>query len=246
MSLRTIAVIPVHGRLPLLAVTIDRLYNRNKVDHVICVGGTSEEAFVCNKHGAEFLIHKNKPLGRKWNAGYELAGQYKPDAIVYVGSSDWLSDNWIDITLPFIGKGYALIGKRDYYILHIDKNGSMEAGWWPCYPEGARFDPREFIGIGRVLGRNFLEPLAWRPFEDTWNSGMDFAMWNRVGLLQKHGLIEKPVYEISGNIIQSLSISCDSWNNMHSSDVNSDHVRRIEEPEIWLKRWFPEALTLKI
>ena len=89
-------MIPVHGRLPLLRLTIQRLLTRNKAHAVLCLGDSPEEEKACSDAGARFIYHVNKPIARKLNTGFQIAAEYDPDAVMYVSSSDWLSDNWLD------------------------------------------------------------------------------------------------------------------------------------------------------
>lgn len=239
MSLKTIAVIPVKGRLPLLKVTLTRLYEKNKVGHVICVGSEDERA-LCESCGAEFHEHKNNPLGKKWNYGFLKAKEHNPDAVVYVGSSDWLSDNWLNVLLPFVDR-YPIVGKMDYNMVHV--SDVVRLAWWPSYRPGSGRE-NELIGIGRLLSSEFLDAINWQPFFDDAEKGMDGAMYLKLGECQKKGF--RPALSYNFHEIQSLSVSCDKWNNMHLSDFNQPGIVKFRYPEYWLKLWFPEALTLEL
>lgn len=236
-------MIPVHGRLPLLKVTIERLFNKNGVDHVICIGESEDEKKVINNCGAEYLCFQNKPLGRKWNHGFLKAKEYRPDAVVYAGSSDWLSDNWLPVLMPLIDNGFFMAGKLDYNMVHYTR-GIFRAAWWPGYqPETGR--QNELIGIGRILSCDFLDAIGWLPFENDWNKGMDFSMYLKLGELQKKGMNAR-VIAYNSHEIQSLSVSCDQWTNLHLSDFNQPGLVMFQRPELWLKSWFPEALKLEL
>src|SRR5690606_22884619 len=50
-AVKCIAVIPIKGRLPLLKHTIRRLYKKNGVFKVICVGETKEERVLVESEG---------------------------------------------------------------------------------------------------------------------------------------------------------------------------------------------------
>jgi hypothetical protein len=228
--LKTIAVIPVHGRIPLLKITIQRLFDRNGVDHIICVGSEEERA-VCNNAGAEFFEFANKPLGKKWNYGFMMAKKYNPEFIIYVGSSDWLSDNWIPVLLPLAEK-VDMIGKPDFNMLHI--GSEMIVANWPGYPIARRHEP---IGIGRILNSRWLDKIGWRPFEDELNKSMDWCMCRKLKADDTCMMFNSPE-------IQSLSVSCEAWSNMHTSDFN-DNVTPFQRPDLWLEKWFPEAFKLQ-
>jgi hypothetical protein len=226
--MKVIVVIPVHGRLPLLKLTIERLYLKNKVSHVICVGERANEK-TCTDAGAEFIQHPNKPIGRKLNKGFQRAKELKPDAVSFVGSSDWLSDNWFDVTLPYTEK-YHIVGKRSFNMVHVTDH--VIVAEWLGYPFGSG-RVEELIGIGRVCSSEFLDNCNWKPFDDALNNSLDWSMWSKLKKIQDAKECDYPN-------IQSLSISCDKWSNMHN--FNGLLLKSIVNPhsETWLNKWFPE------
>lgn len=231
--MKIIAIIPVHGRLPLLKLTIERLYFKNKIHHVICIG-EEENKKTCNDAGAEFIVHPNKPIGKKLNVGFLRAKELKPDAVSFVGSSDWLCDTWFDITGPLAEK-YEIIGKRDFNMAHI--NESIHVSVWPGYPLGSCRE-REPIGIGRVCSASFMDKVEWMPFEDHLNNSLDYSM---MLAMQKHN---GTCFIYNSPEIQSLSISCEKWTNMHKFEKLSNGLV-LRMPEVWLQMWFPEIFILK-
>lgn len=233
MKHNIVAVIACHGRLPLLRRTIDRLYQKNGVRAVICVGGDAEE-FTCKQAGAFFVRHENRPLGKKWNAGFLRAQKFNPEAVLFVGSSDWLSDNWLNVAMPFVNE-YDIIGKTDFYMLDVPKEGSIRSAFWVGYGAGAR--ENEPIGIGRVVSARMMDKMNWQPFDDNRNNSMDWMMYQKT--LQLGGAVKL----IEGSEIKSLSISTDAWPNMHKFEdhwndkVPSKSVRLSPE---WVNDEFPE------
>ena len=242
IMMKIVAVIPVHGRLPLLEITIRRLYRKNKIDKVICVGDNPDDKTLCKKAGAAWCEHKNKPLGEKWNAGFVFAKEhYDPDYVLYVGSSDWVSDNWIPVTLEFLqANDFDVVGKPDYNMLHYGKELFM--CHWTGYPSGS-WRENEPIGIGRILSKKFLDKIGWQPFESFLDASMDWCMVQKLIKIPGHRFGSFNSVEI-----QSLSLSCDAWDNMHKVSVRADlpNTYRIYQPKAFLKMWFPEALELKL
>jgi hypothetical protein len=234
--MNVVAVIPVFGRLPLLEVTIRRLYRKNKVDKVICVGHLEEDRALCKKMGVAWVQHENNPLGRKWNAGFIKAKDYNPDAVLYVGSSDWVSDNWLPVMLPFLEK-FDMVGKPDFNMLHYGKVRIMFH--WTGYPAGSwrEYEP---IGIGRLLSSRFLDSIDWQPFYDEANNGMDFCQ------VMKLTKAKGKLFIFNSMETQSLSLSCDQWGAMHKENLRADlpNVHEIYKPDMFLKTWFPEAFEL--
>jgi glycosyltransferase involved in cell wall biosynthesis len=202
--MKVVAVIPVLGRLPLLKHTIERLLKVNGVHEVVCVAELPNEEKLIKECGAHFVKHVNSPLGKKWNAGFRYAQKLKPDAILFVGSSDWLSDNWLSLSLPYM-KEYDLVGKSDFYM--IDIADEVRACHWIGYGKGDR--ETEPIGIGRLISARVLDKLNWKPFDDDKKHNMDHMMFQKVGQL------DGAIGLIQCDEMKALSISTNRWDNLH-------------------------------
>lgn len=229
--MKTVAIIPVFGRLPLLKHTIERLLNKNKVDVVICVGATEDEEMVCLKAGAKFYFHENMPLGKKWNYGFQKAKLEKPDVCLFVGSSDWLSDNWLPELLPYMNE-FDMIGKPDFTMMDISEN--IRCVKWGGYVKERK---DESIGIGRLISARILDKMNWKPFIDDKNNSMDHAMYNKVSELGGEiALTRDP------NLVP-LSLSTNRWINKHrfedhwNNRIEGQNVR-LENSELF--EMFPE------
>lgn len=233
----TVAVIPVHDRLPLLPHTIKRLLRKNNVSKVICVGDGHQERKVCESAGAQWVQYRNRPLGAKWNAGMMEAKQFNPDLILFSGSSDWLSNNWLDKIIPLMNT-HSMAGKPDMNLLDITtKKGLFRAMHWPGYVNNRR---DESIGIGRVLSRETMDLIGWKPFDDQIERGLDYSMQKKV-----QRLCNKPIALVKDIEIQSLSISTDKWSNRHVFEQHWQGIlpsQKIDAREIVSS--FPEALEI--
>lgn len=195
---KCVAVIPVKGRRPLLSLTIRRLYQKNGVWKVITVGDDPEDRKVCEDAGALWVQHPNKPLGNKWNAGFWEARMYEPDSVLYVGSSDWISDNWIPTMRPYV-KQHDLVGTPGCYF--ADLGDKIRVCHWAGYV-GSR--STESIGIGRMISGKLLDTVGWKPFSDHLDNSLDRSMKDRC----------KKDYLVLENI-KSVSISTNLWPNKH-------------------------------
>ncbi len=205
---KIIAVIPVHGREALLKYTIRRLYNKNKLYKVICVGSTETEKKVVLEENGIWVEHENKPLGKKWNTGFKIAQIYKPDAILFVGSSDWISTDWIDNAYKYLlNDNIGIVGKNRFDMIDVN-NINIRSCYWLGYPEdNERF--KETIGIGRLISRKLLDKINFEPFDNQLDNSMDYSMYQKC---------IKNDFKIK--IIDSfgffLSISCNKWFNKHT------------------------------
>jgi hypothetical protein len=228
---KVVAVIPVKGRWPLLKHTIERLYKKNGVHKVVCVGDPEEKKF-CESLGAEYVIHRNKPLGAKWNTGFVAAKKYSPHACLFVGSSDWLSDNWLSEMGPHI-KQHDLVGTAGCFFLDIGDTFRLVE--WPGY-KGHR--EGESIGIGRLISKQVLDKLQWKPFDDHLDSSLDFSM------IKRCNQVGGKSHLVVNSSIKSLSISTNQWGNKHKFE---DHwsgelrSRKIFEVDQFIESNFPEA-----
>lgn len=237
-----VAVIPIKGRLELLTQTIKRLKAKNNVSTVICVGETLTEKNCVQKAGGVFVIHRNDPLGAKWNYGFKFAKKYNPDAVLFVGSSDWLSDNWIQVMVAQL-EGNAMVGVAGCHFADFKKE-KCRLVYWKGYALGAggraKERANEPIGIGRLISAKYLDSVNWMPIENGLNKSIDWSMYQMI--LNSGGKIKM----VEDNTIHALSISCDLWPNKHqfedhwSGSLPSVKIRFGEE---FLDEHFPEYIT---
>lgn len=252
--MKCVAVIPVKGREPLLYHTVRRLVN-NHIP-VVCCGHTISEKIVCEMAGGDFITVKdNIPIGMKWQLALDQARTQDPDCILYVGSSDWVSDNWVDVLYEDIKAGYAMAGKPDCNMLHIHPGNKLEMIHWGGYTgrRGIRgqgnsirdTDGKEPIGLGRVFGRKFLDMIDWKLFATDMDNSIDYyqmvAMWS-VKKRWKRLMISHN----TNPDIRSLSFSTYRWPNKHKIEKEKEYItaKKIEKPEEWLLKYFPEAINI--
>jgi len=249
---KVVAVIPVHGRHPLLKHTIERLLNKNGCSAVICAG-EPEDQKTCEDAGAIFIKHDNRYLGEKWNACFKRSKSLNPDAVLFMGSSDWVSDKWLSVMLPYLDNHTYVVGKAGCYFLDIATHTpssylkynikkiptQYRLVYWPGYkfgsnPNTTHYRPDESIGIGRLISREGLEMIDYKPFHNTLNFGLDYNMFKK--FKNEH----KIVYNKS---ICSLSISTDLWINKHKFEEHWSNMipsRRIDNPTAFCDTYFPE------
>jgi hypothetical protein len=231
--MKTVAIIPVHERLPLLPYTIGRLLNKNGVSDVICVGSENERS-TCEKAGAIFLEHENI-LSNKWNIGFLAAKQLKPDVCLFVGSSDWLMDNYLERMIPKLNR-VDMVGVKHFYQAHISRD-NIKLGLWTGYGKDREFEP---IGIGRLVTAQILDRMGWMPFQSNRNSSMDHYMFESIK--NKGGLYLTEIDEMT----KTLSISTDLWGNKHkygATNDGEDFYYYNQHPT--LLNDFPELIQLK-
>jgi hypothetical protein len=231
-----VAPIPVNGRRPLLKITITRLQKAGV--KVICMGHDPEDKELCIKLGAEWIEISNDPLGAKWNAGFMAAKKYNPTGVLFVGSSDWVSDNYIQEAEDKL-KEFDMVGKLGCHFIDVDDKIRLVN--WTGYGKGPRsYEP---IGIGRMLSNRFLDKINWQPFDKRLNSGLDWAMWLRAIIS------DASIGIFDADEIQFLSISTDKWENKHKFEdhwtgkLKSERITGKEQ--IAFLQSFPEIYDLQ-
>lgn len=230
---KVVACMAVHGRLPLVEHTIKRLYRKNDVHKVICVGEMESERRVCEDAGAEWVEYRNYPLGDKWNQAFMAAEKEKPDAVLFVGSSDFIENNWIHTMRPYV-ENYGFAGAKGCFF--IDLRETKRLVWWPGYAESRRTRDRddETIGIGRMLSRELMAKLNWQPFDYRLNNSLDSSMKKRAAAVGFKDVM------VPG--LKALSISTDQWPNKHRFEEHWSGIipsQRIASVEPFIKQ-FPE------
>lgn len=203
------APVPVFGRFPLVRLTISRLQRQGVIPLII--GHEREALDIAKELNVEFISIDNDPLGAKWNAGFVACKNYFPDGVIFMGSSDWASDQYVDIIKDNLND-FAFMGMMGCHF--VDVADEIRLVHWPGYQGPRRLEP---IGIGRVLRSDMLTKMNWRPFNDVQQSGLDLAMYLKmIKLTNGIGLVEN-----DPNNINLLSISTNQWINKHKF---SDHL----------------------
>ncbi len=232
---RVVACLAVHGRGPLLKHTIERLYNKNGCSKVICAGHDAKDKEICERSGAFWVHARNNPLGAKWNISFQAAKQFNPDACLFVGSSDWLSDNWIPTLKPYLDN-YDLVGVPGMHLLHVCEENLLCS--WDGYTNHRK---TESIGIGRMLSRRLLDKIQFKPFKDRMNESLDNSMQT---ISLEHGA---KIHMVNDKNIIALSLSTNLWDNKHrfwdhySGRLPSKRLINVDE---FINQHFPEANTL--
>jgi len=240
------SVIPVYGRHELLPHTINRLLTRCGVTKVYCVGDIEADKKICENAGAEWLDHPNSPLGAKWNLGIEIAiaSGIAYDGFLFIGSSDWVSDNWVKIYASYLSE-YDMIGTANCHFLDVNTNGKKRLVDWSGYTklnsgwEAARSD--EPIGIGRIYSMQVLKKLNGKLFQPDKDEGMDYLSMKRV--LSIGGTTKKFI----ATNTKSVSISTNKWINKHRFDnglLTHSNSKIVEDVDGWLKEWFSEGFKI--
>lgn len=75
-----------------------------------------ESAEMCREYGVDYVIHKNSPLGAKWNKGIEHA-LFQSDYVVIMGSDDLMTQSYLDAVIPKMAEGVPFGGIDSIYMV---------------------------------------------------------------------------------------------------------------------------------
>lgn len=144
----------------------------------------SEKSMVplCEKYSVNWVMHENKPLGRKKNFGLKHALKFDWEYLIEIGSDDLLKNEVLDLYKPYFGKN-SIIGLLNLCFINSE---TLEC---------KHYNARSGFGLGRAIHRRVIEKMGvlWK---DHLNQGLDnsatFAM-ARHGFGEKRIRTEKPL-----------------------------------------------------
>jgi hypothetical protein len=175
-------IVPAHGRvtvaricLGLLALTCDDLRSEG-VDASAVVIADDENLQTARDVGFATVRRENKPLGRKWNDGYQLAADpdWNPrpaDFVIPFGSDDWI---YPELVLRQVSsRGAELRCSRLSCV--VNENGTKLRRLRVNY--AGRLD----FGDGvRVIPSWLLQVVGYRPAEEDDDRAIDTSVFRRL------------------------------------------------------------------
>jgi len=170
-------IVPAHGRFAVTRACLRQLERtcfelvreRGLAAHAVVI---AEDANLDIAAGLGFGIieQANKPLGRKWNDGYELAARQGVDYVVPLGSDDWVDPLWVLAQIAADGelrcsRRSAVVSEDGQRIARLDirYSGAFDFG------DGVRMIPV-----------SLLKPLRYRPADEDANRAIDTRIFQNV------------------------------------------------------------------
>ncbi len=110
----------------------------------------SEESMIplCEEFGIKWVMHENKPLGRKKNFGLNACMRYQWDYLIEIGSDDILRNEILDLYEPLMIRKTPFFGMK-HLAFYDTKNGDCN-----------RINTVDVFGMGRCMERKMLESVA--------------------------------------------------------------------------------------
>lgn len=171
---------------------------------VLAVGSEGElSRNMCEKHGFHYIEHPNQPLSEKWQSGASYARKFDFDALIIMGSDDFVSKEVFYTYKDLVNKGVQFFGFQDLYLYEVK---SKTLGYWKGYGSASKglAQPArvgETIGLGRFLASSLVEYMDFNLWGDAKvNQSLDNLMQKRV--VAKTGMLptrENNLFKLSSN-----------------------------------------------
>lgn len=166
MAKKIIALTCMHGRHSTVKYCLDRMPFIDKV----VIYSTDEDGEFLEQFDVLSGQYPNRPLSDKWNAGVMSLETLDFDAVILLGSDDYVDENFIEFVSRKIEE-YEMIGFKDLY---FEDKGDLY--YWGGYEGTRRGEP---AGAGKVYRKDFLERIGYNLFHQALERGLDGISWRR-------------------------------------------------------------------
>jgi len=175
-----VAVMPIHGRELVTKASVSILKQQAHVRTVLLVGDEQKDEDLALETESVFVYCPNEILSFKYQAGFDAAREFNPDAVLLCGSDDFLSWDWVRLCYQKIEDGYDLVGKSVFWVCVAFPGRNVIL--YKC-----RYGPdrmSEPLGAGRLFSRKILDKTDWYLFPEMRKRGCDRLSF---GILLENG-----------------------------------------------------------
>ena len=157
----------MHGRHE----TVQYCLNKMPFIDKYMIHSTDEDGvFLSSQDVAGFGQYPNEPLSIKWNAAVMSLEDLEFDAVILLGSDDYVDEAFVQFVSDQIEK-YEMIAFTDLY---FEDEGVTY--YWSGYDGTRRGEP---AGAGKVYTKPFLQRIKYNLFHEAKNRGLDGVSWRR-------------------------------------------------------------------
>lgn len=132
--------------------------------------GDAKAKAVLDACGARTVEAPNR-LAIKFNAATLAAKEVYVDYFLHMGSDDLVCSKLWAAYQTYTGKHMAL---TDWYFHNLPTN---ETRYWPGYAGPRAGEP---IGAGKLIRRDVMERIKWKPFTDSRDGALDFDQHHKL------------------------------------------------------------------
>lgn len=158
----------MHGRQETVKFCLDKMPFIDKV----MIYSTDEDGDFLDSTDVKWKAqYKNSPLSYKWNMAVMLLEQIDFDAVILLGSDDYIDEAFLSFVNKNIGE-FDMIAFKDLYFREGD-----ELYYWEGYKNHRKGEPS---GAGKVYTKELLERMKYNLFSEAKERGLDAMSWKRV------------------------------------------------------------------
>jgi hypothetical protein len=179
-----------------------------------------------------YVEFPNKPVGAKWNRVLLEARGHEPDAVMVLGSDNFITPRLMEEWHKGLKEGIDYQGLLDSHQYHLPTKTLV---YWPGYVGRREGEP---IGSARCFSAALLDRLDWRLWESSLNNSLDYSTTTR---LKKYKHTTRHVTQLSlGDDVKHIGVKTKSGDLSGALVLNPKiHTERLE-PER-LIGWFGET-----
>lgn len=166
--MKVIVISCMHGRQKTVSECIKRM---PFIDKIYIASRDEDIEFLKSQPILAYAQYKNNPLSWKWNTAIQLLRDVDFDAVILLGSDDYIDEKYLKYIQENISK-YDMIGFSDIYFQEDD-----QMYYWRGYENHRKGEPS---GAGKTYTKKFLEKINYNLFPLALNKGLDSLSWNIV------------------------------------------------------------------
>ena len=193
-----VIVMATHDRIEITSKNIELLLPTK----IVLVVSDTKELEYYKKYPISIVLHKNKPLGAKWQTGVSFSKRLNPNPLIILGSDDILHETYTSVALELHKNGADFVGLNSWFT-HDTKTGFTFKNRYINRNAGIP------IGSGKSFSLNLLKRMNWKLFHTGLNKKLDdLSYLSAKNLKANIHIIQEPlILLVKGN-----------WTMLHSTD----------------------------
>jgi len=216
-------IMPVHNREAITRETVYRL-ERQFCEVIPILVGNEETRKKLEDVPCCYVEHENRPIYKKLEAGLSMAKNFSPDAVMYLGSDDWISDNWLETAFEYFNcEDYHLAGQNTMALYMTKEDFSL----WKIF--------NIYNDSGEVIHKKILDHFDWHlpELKDDTRHGI-----GRRDLIQSIGIQRARMQNTTIMGVKGL------WKTYHNLDIHKKlyKAKEVLKREEYLNNNFPDAV----
>lgn len=155
--MKDLFLIPVWKRPQIVRICLQNLLDQGQ-DNILAIASLPEDIALCESMGVHTIVHENKPLGKKWNAGLKAAIDKPWDNVITLGSDDLVKPALFEVYKYYENVPALMLDK----IIFVNSQTG-----------GAELLRNSRVGAGRRIKRSVIESMDYKIWTDDLSKTLD-------------------------------------------------------------------------